>query len=126
MRWPDGIHCPHCGPDDLYKLKNHKPQPYRCREAITAIGLSYRIYLMTTSLKGVSSMKLHRDLNMTQKSAWMFAHKIREAFDNKSGGLAGPVETDEAYVGRKRKNMGKAKARLLLRVTRMARLRWSV
>lgn len=28
------------------------------------------IYLLTTGLKGVSSMKLHRDLGITQKSAW--------------------------------------------------------
>ena len=59
-------------------------------------------------------MKLYRDLNMTQKSAWMLAHKIREAFDNKSGGLfAGPVKTDEAYVGGKRKNMSKAKRKAI-------------
>ena len=38
------------------------------------------IYLMTTSIKGVSSMKLHRDLGITQKSAWFLAHRIREHF----------------------------------------------
>jgi len=36
--------------------------------------LGYRVwavalYLMTTSIKGVSSMKLHRDLGITQKTA---------------------------------------------------------
>ena len=35
-------------------------------------------YLCTTNLKGVSSMKLHRDLEMTQKTAWYLAMRIRE------------------------------------------------
>ncbi len=35
------------------------------------------IYLVTTGLKGVASMKLHRDLGITQKSAWHLAHRIR-------------------------------------------------
>ena len=34
----------------------------------------------TTSLKGVSSMKLHRDLGITQKSAWLMSHRLREVF----------------------------------------------
>ena len=38
------------------------------------------IYLVTTSLKGVSSMKLHRDLEITQKTAWHLAHRLRKAF----------------------------------------------
>ena len=39
-------------------------------------------YLATTSLKGVSSMKLHRDLGITQKSAWHLSHRIREAWQH--------------------------------------------
>ena len=38
-------------------------------------------YLFATNLKGVSSMKLHRDLGITQKSAWYLAHRIREILD---------------------------------------------
>ena len=30
-------------------------------------------YLFSTNLKGVSSMKLHRDLGITQKTAWHLA-----------------------------------------------------
>ena len=37
------------------------------------------IYLWSTSLKGVSSMRLHRDLDITQKSAWFLAQCLREA-----------------------------------------------
>ena len=39
------------------------------------------IFLIATNLKGISSMKLHRDLGITQKSAWFLAHRIRETFD---------------------------------------------
>ena len=35
------------------------------------------IYLMTTGIKGTSSMKLHRDIGVTQKTAWHMAHRIR-------------------------------------------------
>ncbi len=34
------------------------------------------MFLMTTNLKGVSSMKLSRDLGITQRSAWHLAHRI--------------------------------------------------
>ena len=32
-----------------------------------------------TSLKSASSMKLHRDLKVSQKTAWFMLHHIREA-----------------------------------------------
>ena len=65
------------------------------------------IYLMSTSLKGVSSMKLHRDLGVTQKTAWFLAQKIRQGWlegqdDDKLDGI---VEVDETYIGGKSKNM---------------------
>ena len=63
------------------------------------------IYLMSTSLKGVSSMKLHRDLGVTQKTAWHLAHRIREAWaDRQPGPFTGPVEADETFIGGKERN----------------------
>ena len=38
------------------------------------------IYLCLTSLKSVSSMKLHRDLGIGQKAAWFMLHRLREAW----------------------------------------------
>ena len=72
--------------------------------------LSYRewalgIYLLATNLKGVSSMKLHRDLNVTQKTAWFMAHRLRENFHRQQNVFAGPVEIDETFVGGKARNM---------------------
>ena len=62
------------------------------------------LYLCSTNLKGVSSVKLHRDLGITQKSAWYMAHRIREAFDDATQTFSGPVEVDETYIGGKETN----------------------
>ena len=68
------------------------------------------MYLLLTNLKSVSSVKLHRDLKITQKSAWHLAHRLRKAASGKTAGLfQGPVEVDETYMGGQRKNMPKAK-----------------
>ncbi len=106
---------------------SHKTMPYRCKEkgcrkkfsvktgtVMQSSNLGYQkwaiaIYLSLTSLKSVSSMKLHRDLKVTQKSAWHLAHRIREAFVTNGGALSGPAEADETYFGGLRKNMSKAK-----------------
>ena len=57
------------------------------------------IYQMVTNLKGVSSMKLHRDLKISQQSAWFMMHRIREAMSSDDPMFRGPVEADETYVG---------------------------
>ena len=71
----------------------------------------YAIYLITTNLKSVASMKLHRELAISQKSAWFMAHRIRQAFnlEPEEDRFKGPVEVDETYVGGKRRHMPKAK-----------------
>lgn len=49
-------------------------------------------------------MKLHRDVGVTQKTAWMMAQKIRQAWNTDQAMLAGPVEVDETDIGGKDKN----------------------
>ena len=66
-------------------------------------------YLMATGIKGVSSMKLHRDLGITQKTAWHLAHRVRECWDIEAVKFEGPIEADEAYFGGLEKNKHKAK-----------------
>lgn len=115
-------YCPLCGDDaKLNATKTGKPLPYWCgscrrhfsvrsgsvmhRSKIPLRKWAIAIYLWATSLKGVSSMKLHRDLNITQKSAYFLAQRLREAWSDMGGDMAGPVEVDETYVGGKAKNM---------------------
>ena len=31
-RWPEGVHCPHCGSTNVQSGAKHKSMPYRCRE----------------------------------------------------------------------------------------------
>lgn len=58
-----------------------------------------------SNIKGASSMKLHRDLGITQKSAWHLAHRIREAWTDSDRALfAAPAEADETFVGGKEGN----------------------
>ena len=74
----------------------------------------YAIYLDATSLKGVSSMKLHRNLGVTQRTAWHMQQRIREAFaEGAPVRFEGLFEADEIYIGGKRKNMPKHKREAL-------------
>ena len=61
-------------------------------------------YVLMTGLKGTSSMKLHRDLGITQKTAWHLAHRIRESWEDNQSKFEGPIEVDETYVGAHEKN----------------------
>ena len=132
QRWGDEPWCPHCGSVNVREDHKHPTMSHRCREkecrkhfsvrtesVMARSKLGYQewviaIFLLTTSLKGVSSMKLHRDLGITQKSAWHLAHRLRAAWtEAEAATFGGPVEADETYFGGKRKNMSNAKRREL-------------
>ena len=72
------------------------------------IGLqkwAWAIYLNVTHVKGISGLKLRRDIGVTQKTAWFMLHRIREAFAEEPSVpfFPGPVELDETYCGGKEK-----------------------
>lgn len=123
--WPDGRHCPKCGGLRTCKA-SHAKMPYWCtdcrsyfsvktgtamqRSKIPLRKWAIAIYLCLTSLKSVSSMKLQRDIGVSQPTAWFMLHRIREAWgDNDGQPFDGPVEFDETYMGGKRANMSNAK-----------------
>ncbi len=113
--WPNGRVCPRCKGQNTYET-THKKLPYRCRPCKRFFGvrkgtlmenskLSYRkwvyaMYLELTSLKGISSMKLHRDIGVRQPTAWFMLQRIRRAFGTERPySFNGPVEVEEAYFG---------------------------
>ena len=128
-RWPDGPRCPRCGGGDVVPVPSRRPQPWRCRSCrryhsvrtgtvMEGSNLGCRtwllaIYLLCTGLKSVSSMKLHRDLGVTQKTAWHLAHRVREAWGGERDLFTEVVEVDESYFGGRRKNMPARKRREL-------------
>ena len=137
LRWPNGICCPSCGSVNVQVGTAHPTMPFRCREkgcgtgffsvktgsAMQSSKLPYRtwivaMYLLATNLKSVSSMKLHRDLGITQKSAWHLAHRLREARIEYRGLFSGPVEVDETYFGGKRKNMSNKRRKEMAKLGR--------
>ena len=126
-RYPDGVRCPRCDSDEVSRRKSRKPMPFHCKACrkyfsmktgtvmhdsklpLRTWGIAF--YLMHTSLKGVSALRLRRDLGVTYSTAWHLAHRIRETWDKAGHKFEGPVEVDETYVGGKRKNMSNAKRR---------------
>jgi transposase-like protein len=128
--WNEGVVCPHCGSVDsarrLQGVKDKKGNvrnglwkcyAKECRKQFTVrVGTVFEdckiplhkclqaVYLMTASKKGVSSHQLHRILEITYKSAWFLAHRIREAMRDGSfspmGGGGKVVEIDETIFGK--------------------------
>ena len=119
-RWPNGIACPTCGSMRYVKCKDRKPMPYRCKDCRTHFSVkkgttmqssklgfqtwAIAIYLIATKPKGVSSIQLAKDLQITQPNAWHLAHRLRAGLEDALAEFEGPVEVDEAYFGGKEKN----------------------
>lgn len=113
-RWPGGAVCPSCGETKRIGQRkggfrcNACPRDFTVRTGTifeeTRLPLNkwlYAMYLLVTSRKGISSVQLHCEIGVTQKTAWYILQRLREACGNDPTELAGIVEIDEAYIGGK-------------------------
>lgn len=130
LRWPSGPVCPHCGVIDhaYYLAPKEGPRKTRtgntsdrrvwkcgtCRKQFSVlVGTIFEdsriplskwllaIHEMCADKNGVSALELSRKLDITYKSAWFMAHRIREAMKRPPllGKLQGTIEVDETYIG---------------------------
>jgi transposase-like protein len=129
-RWPNGPFCPYCGSLNVHRMAG-KTQAGMfmcndCRDKFTArVGSVMErshipvhkwllaMHLMAASKKGVSSKQLQRMLNVSYKSAWFLSMRIREAMRAEGvgpiGGEGKVLESDETFVGGKKKNVHRGK-----------------
>src|SRR5208337_5430802 len=68
------------------------------------------IWMIANCKNGVSSYEVHRAIGVTQKSAWFMLQRLRltlkeDRGGRKLGGLETEVETDETFIGGRKKNM---------------------
>src|SRR4051794_3050006 len=127
-RWPNGVViCPICGSDRVGYLARQKR--WQCSNRHTKRQFSIKVgtimedspigldkwlpvlWLIANCRNGISSWEIHRDLGVTQKTAWFLLHRVRLAMqdDRKGGKLSGEVEVDESYIGGKARNMHRSK-----------------
>jgi transposase-like protein len=91
--WPNGPRCPVCGLGE--RITARKGGFYRCnqckedftvrtgtvfeRSHVPLHKWVYAMYLLVTARNGISSMQLAKEIGITQKSAWIVLHRLREA-----------------------------------------------
>ena len=118
IRWNGNVVSPYDKTSKVYKCKGHN---YRCRKTgkyfnvktntmFEASNIKLQkwflaIWVITSHKKGISSLQLSRDINVTQKTAWFMLQRIRKCFGIENNCLLdNDVEIDETYVGGKNKN----------------------
>lgn len=100
--WQSERCCGKCGSCRTHEMSGRRPMPYwfsgcrgyssvRTGTAIAHSNVPLRkwaiaVHLCLTSLKSVSRMKLHRDIGVSQKTAWFVLMRIREAWATEIGG----------------------------------------
>ena len=63
------------------------------------------IWLITSHKKGISSLQLSKDINVTQKTGWFMLQRIRKCFEEENNStLYNEVEVDETYIGGRERN----------------------
>lgn len=123
MRWDGIVVSPFDSSSEVYKCKGDR---YKCKNTgkyfnvktgsmfeNTKISLRkwfLAIWLVTSHKKGISSIQLSKDIDVTQKTAWFVLQRIRACFGIENNNeLEGIVECDETFIGGKNKNRHKDK-----------------
>lgn len=117
LRWNGNVVSPFDAESKVYDCKGNK---YKCKNTGKYFNVKTNtifdntkmplqkwflaIWLVTSHKKGISSLQLGRDLNITQKSAWFMLQRIRQCFGLDNDQLENEVEADETFVGGKNKN----------------------
>ncbi len=117
LRWNGNVVSPFDATSKVYDCKGNK---YKCKNTGKYFNVKTNtifdntklplqkwflaIWLVTSHKKGISSIQLGRDLNITQKSAWFMLSRIRQCFGMDNDQMEGEIEADEAYIGGKNKN----------------------
>jgi transposase-like protein len=107
--------CPRCGCTAVYTYAARRIWKCKaCQHQFSVTSgtifasrkLAIRDYLAATAIfvsavKGISALQLGRDLDVQYKTAFVLAHKLREAIgkEQSEAQLSGVVEVDGAYVG---------------------------
>jgi len=125
IRYPNGLHCNHCGSIKVYARKG-KIKLFDCNDCHNTFSpfkgtifeksstdlrkWMYAVHLFLNGKKGISAMQLQREVGVTYKTAWRMLQQIRIAMGNAEAKefFDTIVEIDETYVGGKpRKKNGK-------------------
>ena len=115
LRWPDGVKCPQCKADKVYRIVKRdqfvcSSCEYQFSVTVGTIFHDTHLPLVTWFLatvllceakKGMSACQIQRSLGIkTYKTAWYLCHRIRRAMlETNKAKLDGIVEIDETYVG---------------------------
>lgn len=123
LRWSGNVVSPFDPSSKVYKCQGNR---YRCKNSGKYFNVKVNtlfdntkvelqkwfmaIWLVTSHKKGISSVQLGKDIDVTQKTAWFMLQRIRNCFgiqdDTK---LDGEIEVDETYIGGKEGNKHKKK-----------------
>ena len=121
IRWNGNVVSPFDSTSKVYKCKGDK---YRCKNTgkyfnvrtntlfdNTKVELKkwfLAIYIVTSHKKGISSLQLSKDIDVTQKTAWFMLQRIRNCFGiNNDDKLDNEVEIDETFIGSKNRHSDK-------------------
>lgn len=118
IRWADNkgeAYCPHCGCVAVYEYKTRRI--FKCQGCMKQFSVTSgtifasrklpirdilaAIAIFVNGAKGYSALQLSRDLDIQYKTAFVLAHKLREALgaEMKTRKVKGEVEIDGAYFG---------------------------